>query len=178
MSDTGMFIPEVMTDAEMFEAGVFQPLTQVLREARDEGMEQPLRSHIGAKLIQNDPQVYKNARVTRFAQYITMAESWGVIQTGGQGGEAWLKLALPDIPIALQPLVQVLREARDEGMESPLRTYLGAKLVSKDPGVYKKAGVTRFSRYITMAEGIDIVEVGGKDTGAWIKLHPGLLVAT
>ncbi|KAJ2917205.1 hypothetical protein MD484_g3173, partial [Candolleomyces efflorescens] len=178
LRDAEMFTPEAMTDAEMFEAAIFQPLTQVLREALAEGMERPIRSHIGAKLIQNDPQVYKNAGVTRFAQYIIMAESSGVIETGGNAGAAWIKLVLPDIPIALDPLVQVLREARDEGMVHPLRSYIGAKLVAKDAIVYKKAGVTRFSQYITIAEGMGIVEVGGQDGGAWIKLHPGLLVAT
>ncbi|KAJ2929215.1 hypothetical protein H1R20_g7893, partial [Candolleomyces eurysporus] len=165
-----------------------EPLIRVLRELRDEGMERPLRSYIGLKLMEKDPQVYKKAGVTRFSQYITMAESLGIIRmggTGGVGGTEWIKLALPEIPSKLpevppklpeippefRPLAQVLREAQDEGMERPLRSYIGEKLAKRFPGLYKTAGVTRFSQYISIAESSGMVEMGGKGGADWIKLR-------
>ncbi|RXW24216.1 hypothetical protein EST38_g1662 [Candolleomyces aberdarensis] len=174
---------------------VLEPLIRVLRELRDEGMDRPLRSYIGLKLMEKDPQVYKKAGVTRFSQYITMAESLGIIRTGGTGGVGgteWIKLALtemppklpemppklpeippklPEIPPELRPLAQVLREAQDEGMERPLRSYIGEKLAKRFPGLYKTAGVTRFSQYITIAESSGMVEMGGKGGADWIKLR-------
>jgi len=42
----------------------------------------------------------------------------------------------------------------------------------KKRGAYKKAGMNSFSNYITLAEEVGIVELGGMDEKAWVSLMP------
>jgi hypothetical protein len=67
----------------------FETLLELLDENRKAGVLAPLRSAIGMALTQRDPLVYVKAGVSRFKEYVAMAEEAGLVLLGGPkaGGE-------------------------------------------------------------------------------------------
>jgi len=47
-------------------------------------------------------------------------------------------------------------------------------LLNVDKEIFRRAGCTKFKDFSVKAEGMDLVQMGGRDAGAWIKLHPDL----
>ncbi|TCD68928.1 hypothetical protein EIP91_009479 [Steccherinum ochraceum] len=74
------------------------------------------------------------------------------------------------IPQAFFPLVQLLREMRDEGNPRPLRSNVAIKLIHRQKNVYELARVNKFKAYCEQACREGIVELGGREGGAWISL--------
>lgn len=226
----------------------FKPLIHLLLAARECGIARPPRSTIAVDLVQSDSQVYRRAGALKFRDYTAMAEQAGVIELGGQMGDAWIALhpnwfgvddvptthlppnsvssptsdpleaiqspsltgskmaatfhtptfaslecrsfessnALPNsltdrhdsasralIPAQFQPLVDVLTHMRAEGFRYTFRSIVG-QLLSRD--VYTQAGVSGFKEYIHQALEAQVVQVGGAEGHAWIRLHPELRV--
>ncbi|KAH9483748.1 hypothetical protein JR316_0003224 [Psilocybe cubensis] len=76
----------------------------------------------------------------------------------------------PVVPDHFKVLVQILQKCRAEGNIRPLRSIIGLEVAKAN--VFKKVGVERFKQYVMIAVKLGIVEVGGKDGGAWINLKP------
>lgn len=68
---------------------VFSPLIKNLKELQEEGNHYPLRSVVGIRL---NKSAYARAGVADFGQYVALAESMGLVELGGSGGTAWIKL--------------------------------------------------------------------------------------
>jgi hypothetical protein len=64
---------------------------RTLQTHRAKGSYRPLRSGIAIQ-IANQGATYRNAGVTRFGQYMDLAEEAGIVELGGVGGEAWVGL--------------------------------------------------------------------------------------
>ncbi|KAG6821157.1 hypothetical protein H0H93_005377 [Arthromyces matolae] len=77
------------------------------------------------------------------------------------------------VPPKFSLLVQRLEFHRSKGLSRPSRSDIALELASKDHMVYKRAGAERFGQYVALAEKEGIVELGGKEAGAWIALQPG-----
>jgi hypothetical protein len=69
---------------------VYIPLVRNLHTHISQGRSQVLRSRVGEDLKHEN--VYQEAGVKRFKEYIALAESDGVVQMGGSGGCAWVSL--------------------------------------------------------------------------------------
>lgn len=69
-------------------------------------------------------------------------------------------------------MIHALDECRRAGSPKVLRTALAPRLVQHNPNIYKQAGSPKFKSYITMAEKIGIVDVGGTGPDAWVSLRP------
>lgn len=67
----------------------FQPLIDILTQLRAEGSHQTLRSIIGQSLGRD---VYAQAGVLGFKEYIHQASEVELVQCGGVGGHAWIRL--------------------------------------------------------------------------------------
>lgn len=72
-----------------------------------------------------------------------------------------------------QPLVSVLVQLRQSGVEKALRSQVGQMM---KPKVYLDAGVTGFKEYVARAVEVHVVQCGGDSGHAWISLHPNLQV--
>ena len=66
------------------------PLVRSLQTHISQGRSQVLRSQIGEDLKHEN--VYQEAGVRRFKEYMALAESDGVVRVGGSGGYEWLSL--------------------------------------------------------------------------------------
>ncbi|KIJ69488.1 hypothetical protein HYDPIDRAFT_106117 [Hydnomerulius pinastri MD-312] len=73
----------------------FQPLIDTLVRMRDNGFHQTLRSLVGLSL---GAQVYARAGVPGFKEYIVCATEARLVQCGGEGGHAWMRLH-PDLRV-------------------------------------------------------------------------------
>lgn len=69
-------------------ASHFWPLIEVLEEHRTRGILRPLRSVVAQELQRHD--VYKKAGVTKFREYIALAESAEIVTLGGTDGRDWV----------------------------------------------------------------------------------------
>lgn len=67
----------------------FQPLINTLVRIRAEGSHQPRRSLVGQML---GPVIYSRAGVPGFKEYIHTASEAQLIEVGGIGGDAWIRL--------------------------------------------------------------------------------------
>ena len=73
-------------------------------------------------------------------------------------------------PPMFQPLVECLDTLRSRGHVKPLRSLVGCQLLMANKSVYQQLGITGFSEYVTLAEKIGIVQLGGTGGKAWILL--------
>ena len=71
-----------------------------------------------------------------------------------------------------KPLIHLLLAARESGVTHPSRSTIAVDLAQSDNQVYQRAGVSRFREYTALAEQAGIIELGGREGGAWIALHP------
>jgi NYN domain len=69
-------------------------------------------------------------------------------------------------------LVEELRKQRANGICRPSRSAIAVELLKQDNLVYKRAGVSRFKQYTTLAVEAGIAIVGGDEGDAWISLPP------
>ncbi|OAX33591.1 hypothetical protein K503DRAFT_859713 [Rhizopogon vinicolor AM-OR11-026] len=77
-------------------------------------------------------------------------------------------------PIAIHfvPLITCLVNVQKGGMAKPLRSTVGLIL---GPAVYSRAGVVTLKEYLALAAEDEIVEMGGANGFAWVRLHPDVL---
>lgn len=76
------------------------------------------------------------------------------------------------IPPGFEPLVQRLEIYRSQGVLRPFRSKVAVELTTQANGVYRRVGAERFGQYVDMAVKAGIVELGGREGGAWIALRP------
>ncbi|KAJ7752060.1 DUF537-domain-containing protein [Mycena metata] len=76
------------------------------------------------------------------------------------------------VPAFFQPLIDVLKKHKSNGVIRPLRSAVGYELVGLANSVYKQAGVKSFKEFTALAEKEGIIRMGGQDGKAWISLHP------
>ena len=76
------------------------------------------------------------------------------------------------IPPLFVPLVERLEHHRSKGSLRPFRSVVAVELASQYQNVYRRAGVERFGAYVALAETAGIIELGGREGGAWIALRP------
>ncbi|KDR73459.1 hypothetical protein GALMADRAFT_227907 [Galerina marginata CBS 339.88] len=74
-------------------------------------------------------------------------------------------------PVNFKVLVQSLQSHRLKGNYRPPRSIVSIE-IAKNGLTYKKAGVEKFGQYVALAEQLGIVELGGREGGAWISLKP------
>jgi hypothetical protein len=82
-----------------------------------------------------------------------------------------VKPLVKTVPDEFTVLVQLLEKESLDGNRRVLRSKAAIALVERDQMAYKRAGVERFSQYASLAETAGIVELGGRDGGAWISLR-------
>ncbi|KAJ3556826.1 hypothetical protein NM688_g1803 [Phlebia brevispora] len=70
---------------------VFAPLVQLLDQGRREGKSKLLRSTVASQLNEQK-NIYKKAKVSRFKYYTAMAEAMGLVEMGGVAETAWIAL--------------------------------------------------------------------------------------
>ena len=76
------------------------------------------------------------------------------------------------IPPGFEPLVQRLEIYRSQGVLRPYRSNMAVELATHANEVYRRVGAKRFGQYANMAVKAGIVELGGREGGAWIALRP------
>ncbi|KAE9399688.1 hypothetical protein BT96DRAFT_919993 [Gymnopus androsaceus JB14] len=81
---------------------------------------------------------------------------------------------LKSIPPFFLPLVQHLEKLRLKGTLNADRSSVSVALMKVDKKMYQHAGCTKFKDFSVKAEGMGLVQMGGSEGGAWIKLHPDL----
>ncbi|KAG6831479.1 hypothetical protein H0H87_005046 [Tephrocybe sp. NHM501043] len=75
------------------------------------------------------------------------------------------------VPPIFALLVQRLEFHRSRGFSRPFRSNIAVELATTDNTLYKRAGSERFGQYVALAEKAGIIELGGKEGGAWIALR-------
>ncbi|RDB24035.1 hypothetical protein Hypma_008810 [Hypsizygus marmoreus] len=75
------------------------------------------------------------------------------------------------VPPIFRLLVQRLEYHRSKGYPRPFRSGVAVELATQDNNLYRSAGAERFGQYVAMAEKAGIVELGGREGGAWISLR-------
>ncbi|KIK64269.1 hypothetical protein GYMLUDRAFT_221614 [Collybiopsis luxurians FD-317 M1] len=75
------------------------------------------------------------------------------------------------IPQFFLPLVQHLEKLRLKGISNPPRSDVSIVLVKADKQTYQKAGCKRFKDFTAKAEKMGLIELGGREGDAWIRLH-------
>ena len=70
----------------------FQPLIDILDSALHSGHTIMLRSKVSLELSTKSPNAYREAGVTKFKEYTTLAKQYGIVELGGSGGLAWISL--------------------------------------------------------------------------------------
>lgn len=70
----------------------FKALVRQLQWYHTRGNYIVLRSTLGVDLGTRFQNVYKRAGVKKFTEYVVMAEKSGIVELGGTGGEAWIRL--------------------------------------------------------------------------------------
>ncbi|KAF8061498.1 NYN domain-containing protein [Lyophyllum atratum] len=76
------------------------------------------------------------------------------------------------VPPIFKLLVQRLEFHLSKGFARPFRSGIALELVTQDNTLYRRAGAERFGQYVAIAEKLGIIELGGKEGGAWIRLRP------
>ncbi|KAF9246594.1 NYN domain-containing protein [Melanogaster broomeanus] len=74
-----------------------------------------------------------------------------------------------------QPLINLLLVAREKGITRPSRSSIAVDLVTLDPHVYERVGISKskqFKHYSTMAEAAGLIQLGEREGEPWIALHP------
>ena len=76
---------------------VLAPLINVLQQYEREGNPRPLRSAAALRLVASDPDVYKRAGATRWAEFAAVATANGLVYLGSDGtpGSEWISLKKP-----------------------------------------------------------------------------------
>lgn len=78
----------------------------------------------------------------------------------------------PALPSPFQPLLIVLKQARDEGNSRPVRASIALQVLELDPMAYLNAGVVSWKGYAKSAEEAGLVQLGIRDrSSAWIALR-------
>ena len=149
----------------------FSALCQVLLRHCIKGVTHPLRTSIGADLVNQDSQVYVRAGVTNFKRYIALAVEANVVTVGGEANDAWISLCAVT---SFHTLIDVLHHMGQDGNQRHLRSAVAPLLVGRRPTLYQDAGYKGFKQYISAAETAGLVEAGGSGELAWISLCPQL----
>lgn len=76
------------------------------------------------------------------------------------------------VPPGFKLLVQRLEFHRSKGVSRPFRSGVAVELATQDNMLYRRAGAERFGQYVALAEKAGIIELGGREGGAWIALRP------
>ena len=71
----------------------FHPLMRVLEQMRLAGCEQPLRSSVALRLLQDAKEIYKGSGKSNFKAYSAAAVEEGIVALGGMHGYAWISLS-------------------------------------------------------------------------------------
>lgn len=71
----------------------FHPLMRVLEQMRLTGCEQPLRSSVALRLLQDAKEIYKGSGKSNFKAYSAAAVEEGIVALGGMHGYAWISLS-------------------------------------------------------------------------------------
>jgi len=69
----------------------FRILVECLQSTKSKGHLRPLRSVVSVQISKNGT-TYKAAGVTKFSQYVALAEKQGIVEIGGSEGTAWIAL--------------------------------------------------------------------------------------
>ncbi|KAG1756269.1 uncharacterized protein EDB91DRAFT_1091612 [Suillus paluster] len=78
-------------------------------------------------------------------------------------------------PPQFLPLINQLLLEKSKGNMKPPRSDISTDLGRCKKDVFKRAGVTKFANYFSLAEKASVIELGGGKTrggAAWIALHP------
>ncbi|KAL0947151.1 hypothetical protein HGRIS_013279 [Hohenbuehelia grisea] len=155
----------------------FRLLIQVLERYRQQGQNRPLRMHVAVELAALDSMVYQRAGAKKFSDYSALAVASNLVILGGLHAGAWISLhpSFNAFPPHFLPLVRVLRELHARGVSAPLRSLVGAELLSADRDIYRRNEASNFAQYTAEAVEHNVVVLGGVHATAWISLNPSLL---
>jgi hypothetical protein len=78
--------------SEVDNARPFSLMITLLDYCRIAGNPRMLRGTLAIRLVQQNPQVYKQAGVQKFKEYAALAEKRGIVELGGSQGDAWISL--------------------------------------------------------------------------------------
>ena len=74
------------------EAPDWQHLIETLSCLQSIEGERLLRSRVGLELVSRKATVYRDAGVKSFAEYVSLAQTRGIVHLGGTDGHAWIRL--------------------------------------------------------------------------------------
>lgn len=74
------------------EAPDWQHLIETLSCLQSIVGERLLRSRVGLELVSRKATVYRDAGVKSFAEYVSLAQTKGIVHLGGIDGHAWIRL--------------------------------------------------------------------------------------
>ncbi|KAI0687189.1 hypothetical protein BC835DRAFT_1377401 [Cytidiella melzeri] len=77
---------------ETADARRFVHLIRSLDEARLAGNTRVLRTDLAQLLLKRSSNVYKDIGISTFKQYVTLAQTCGIVTVGGTGNSAWVSL--------------------------------------------------------------------------------------
>lgn len=87
---------------------IFGSLISLLEQLRSEGQKKPLRSHVAARLVSIDRNVFTRAGATRWAEFAAVAEAANIVTLGSAGGPGTEWVALKDISLStIKPSVDL-----------------------------------------------------------------------
>jgi len=68
---------------------IFAPLVEILQSHISKGTIRPLRGTVAPQIAK---ETYQNAGVSKFSQYMALAQAAGIIELGGRSGYDWVGL--------------------------------------------------------------------------------------
>lgn len=74
------------------EAPDWQHLIETLSFLQSIEGERLLRSRVGMELVSRKASVYRDAGVKSFAEYVSLAQTKGIVHLGGTNGHEWMRL--------------------------------------------------------------------------------------
>ncbi|MHA2364342.1 MAG: NYN domain-containing protein [Candidatus Hodarchaeales archaeon] len=167
---TEFSVPQTLAEQASEEAQAsiaFEPLLLATKYIQDQGIERPLFSQIGKILHQFTPN-WRQENIQNLSDYITLAVEGGLVKTGGIAPQFWVQLErqtpyegmdFTNIKDRFQPLLDVLEQADDKGINEPELAWIGSQLRFIFPDWRELTGHYRLVSYIEEAQNHGFVQI-------------------
>ncbi|KAL1741708.1 NYN domain-containing protein [Schizophyllum fasciatum] len=173
-------------------AAQYQPLINIMHVLLEAGNVRPRTHEVANRLLRSSNQIYKQFGVKDAQGYFVYAAAAGIIELGGEDTNTWVTLTpqyaallrplsdsvVPGVPSQYQPLIQLLRAQLRAGYQRSNCSVIGGILRTRDPAVFKKAGVSDATAYLFEASEAGLVDLGGgSKEGESSVSHPWVALA-
>jgi hypothetical protein len=132
----------------------------------------PIPSPIPSTVPSNSSVPQGNVRTSAATTPPSSSASQSTIPNSNSNTSHLPTVSNEPIPLHFYPLMTYLAGVQKRGLTKPLRSSVGLAL---GPGVYATAGASSMKEYLALAVRAGVVECGGADGYAWVRLHPDVL---